>query len=108
MDCETTVTNPIHRSPPRKDVVLSLHNPDYRQTMDRTGIEPVAQRTSRTWLLRRICLYIKITDLDGGQKVGQRPAAPCPKRMTWAGREPPKRDHTNEVDRKGIEPVSMH
>jgi len=28
--------------------------------------------------------------------------------MTWAGREPPKRDHTNEVDRKGIEPVSMH
>ena len=53
-------------------------------------------------------MYIKITDLDGGQKVGQRPAAPCPKRMTWAGREPPKRDHTNEVDRKGIEPVSMH
>ena len=75
--CETTVTNPIHRSPTRKDVVLSLHNLDYKQTMlqefrefevsrekvadagkmilsrlkaqliDRTGIEPVA-RTSRT------------------------------------------------------------
>ena len=46
IDCETTVINPTHRSPPRKDVVLSLHTnnvPGIQRTRsDRTGIEPVA------------------------------------------------------------------